>query len=336
MRLPAARWCAVGAVLATLGFSLTGCSSSSKSSTSSTTVGSSGTTQPATTACVAKSGTTLAVLADDKHLEASDNIIPVVRTSVAKSPLTDALNQVSAALSQTALINLTIQVENDRVDPSQAAAQFVSANKLGQGLSGGSGTITVAAASFSENETVAAIAAQVLSKAGYHATAKTIGQRELYEPALESNQVQVVMDYAASLATFLAEKAKSSLQPSQDITKTVTVLKQLAGPRGLTVLNPAAATDENAYAVTRATAQQYGLKTLSDLATKCSGGISLGGPANCPQRPQCQPGLEQLYGLKISGFTALDNDGPLTREALKTGKVFLGVVFSSDPDASPA
>jgi osmoprotectant transport system substrate-binding protein len=153
---------------------------------------------------------------------------------------------------------------------------------------------------------------------------------------LESNQVQVVLGYAASLTTYLAEKTKSSLQPSQNITQTIAVLKQLATPRGLTILNPSTATDQNAYAVTRATATAYGLKTLSDLAAKCPGGVTLGGPANCPQRPQCQPGLEQLYGLKITGFTALDNDGPLTRTALKTGKVLLGVVFSSDPDASPA
>jgi len=306
---------------------MTGCSSSSKTSAPTT---------AATVACTAKPGSTLAVLADDKHLEDSDDVIPIVRTSVAMPPLTTALNQVTAALSQTALINLNIQVEDDRVDPATAASTWVANHNLGQGLSGGSGTIVVAAQSFAENETLADIAADVLTKAGYSASAKVVGERELYEPALEDNQVQVVMDYAASMTTFLATKENSTLQPSQDIATTVTVLKQLATPRGLTVLNASTATDENAYAVTRATATAYGLKTLSDLATKCPGGISLGGPANCPQRPECQPGLEKTYGLKITNFDPLDEDGPLTRQALKGGTIFLGVVFSSDPDATPA
>jgi osmoprotectant transport system substrate-binding protein len=329
MRFPALRWCGSALVLLMTGAILAGCSSTS--STTSTTTGAT----TANTVCTAKTGSTLAVLADDKHLEASDNITPIVRTSVAQQPLTDALNQLSAALSQTALINLNVQVETDRVDPSQVASQFVSANNLGQGLSGGTGSITVAAGNFAENETLAAIAADVLNKVGYKATAKTIGQRELYEPAVESNQAQVVLDYAASLTTYLAQKVNSPLQPSQDIDKTITVLKQLATPRGLTVLNPAVATDENAFAVTRATATAYGLKTLSDLAAKCPGGVSLGGPANCPQRPFCAPGLLSTYKLKTT-FTAYDNDGPLTRAAVTTGKVFLGVVFSSDTDATPA
>lgn len=327
MRFPAMRWCGSAVLLVMVGAGLVGCSSAKKSTTATT---------AATTVCTAKTGSTLAVLADDKHLEGSDNIIPVVNTAVAKSPLTDALNQVSAALTQTALINLNVAVEVNREEPTAAASAFVSANNLGNGLSGGSGAIKVVGQSFSENETLAYIAADVLTKVGYSTSTNFVAQREIYAPALESNQVQVVMDYAFSLATYLAQIESSSLMPSSVISQTVSVLKQLAGPKNLTVLNAAAATDENAYAVTQATATAYGLKTLTDLATKCPGGVSLGGPANCPTRPQCQSGLTSLYGLKITGFTALDSDGPLTRTALKTGKVFLGVVFSSDPDATPA
>jgi osmoprotectant transport system substrate-binding protein len=325
MRLPAMRRSASVTLLLMLGTVMAACGSSSPSKTATAT----------NVVCTAKTGSTLAVLGDDKHLEDSDNIIPIVRTSVAQQPLIDALNQVSAALSQVALVNLNVQVSDDRVDPTAAATQFVSAHNLGQGLSGGSGSITIAAQGFDENETLADIAADVLTKVGYTATAKVVGERELYEPALEANQVQAVMDYAASMTTYLATKVNSTLMPSTQIATTVTVLKQLATPRGLTVLNAAAATDEDAFAVTRATATAYGLKTLSDLATKCPGGVTLGGPANCPQRPECQPGLLGTYKLKTT-FTALDEDGPLTRSALNSGKVFLGVIFSSDPDATPA
>lgn len=329
MRFPVLRWCGSAVAVVMVGAGLAGCSSSKPSASSSTTTA-------ATTVCTAKPGSTLAVLADDKHLEGSDNIIPVVNTAVAKAPLTDALNQVSAALSQAALIQLNVEVETDREEPMQAASAFVSAHNLGQGLSGGSGAIKVTGQNFSENETLAYIAADTLSKVGYSTSTAFVSQREVYAPALEADQVQVVMDYAFSLATYLAQTASSSLMPSSVISQTVSVLTQLAGPKNLTVLDPAPATDENAYAVTQATATFYGLKTLSDLAAKCPGGVSLGGPANCPQRPECQPGLETTYGLKITRFDPLDSDGPLTRTALKSGKDFLGVIFSSDPDATPA
>jgi osmoprotectant transport system substrate-binding protein len=58
--------------------------------------------------------------------------------------------------------------------------------------------------------------------------------------------------------------------------------------------------------------------------------LVLGGPPECPQRPYCQPGLEQTYGLTFAGFTSLDVGGPLTKKALQSGQIQLGLVFSSD------
>jgi osmoprotectant transport system substrate-binding protein len=69
---------------------------------------------------------------------------------------------------------------------------------------------------------------------------------------------------------------------------------------------------------------------LSDLAAKCGGGVSLGGPAECPTRPFCQPGLESTYTLKVTKFTSLDAGGPLSKTALKQGKVAIALLFSSD------
>jgi hypothetical protein len=42
--------------------------------------------------------------------------------------------------------------------------------------------------------------------------------------------------------------------------------------------------------------------------------------------------LESVYGLKVNGYTNLDEDGPFTRSSLKQGRVFMAEVFSSDPD----
>ena len=113
-------------------------------------------------------------------------------------------------------------------------------------------------------------------------------------------------------------------------------LTPLAAAQGLSVLTPAAATDQNVFVVTTAFADKYGVKTLSELVSKCAGGVTLGAAPECPTRPFCQLGLEKTYSLKIAGFTALDAGGPLSKNALKTGKVALAELFSSDASLTAA
>src|SRR4051794_4252745 len=321
------------AALAVAPLTLTACSDSGGNSGG----GSSPQASGAPAACTAKAGDQLVVLADDKKSQNSDNVVPVVKTDAAKPPLTDALNAVSKALTQDELQGLNRAVSVDRTAPDQAANDFVTRLNIGNGLSGGSGKIVVASAGFSESEVLANVYANVLKKAGYDTSVQKLATREVLEPALESGEVQVTPEYAATLTTFLADKAKQpDKQPSHDIDQTMSVLRPLAESRGLTVLDPAEATDQNAFAVTKTTADSLGVKTLSDLAAKCPGGITFGGPPECPQRPFCQPALEKTYGLKITQFTALDADGPITRTALKQGNVLLGEVFSSDADVVSA
>jgi osmoprotectant transport system substrate-binding protein len=322
-----------GVALLVAPLALAACSDSgSKGSGSSGTTASGG-----AAACTGKTGDQLVVLTDDKKSQNSDNVVPVVKTTEAKPPLTDALNAVSKALSQDELQGLNRAVTVDRTDEASAAQDFVSRLKIGDGLAGGNGKIVVAAAGFSESVVLANVYATVLKKAGYDTSVKKLTSREVLEPALESGDVQVTPEYAATLTTFLAGKAnKPTAMPSNEIDQTMSVLRPLAEARGLTVLDPAVATDQNAFAVTKATADSLGVKTLSDLAAKCTGGVTFGGPPECPQRPFCQPALEKTYNLKITQFSALDADGPITRQALKQGRVVLAEVFSSDADVVSA
>ena len=290
----------------------------------------------ATGDCTPKAGNDLVVLADDKGSQLSDNVIPIVRTDIAKAPLTDALNAVSTALTQAALVGLNSAVSVDKKTSADAAQAFVDDNKLGDGLTGGTGNIVVGAAGFAESLTLANVYADVLTKAGYKATAKTSGARAVYEPALEKGDIQVFPEYAATFTTFLATKQKSSAKASGDITATMTALKPLAEAAGLTALDPAAATDQNAFAVTKASADAYGLTSLSDVATKCGNGVTMGAAAECPTQGFCKQALVDTYGIKISDLKALDADGPLTRQALKGGQVLIGEVFSSDADVTSA
>ncbi len=275
----------------------------------------------------------LVVLTDDKHLQNSDNIVPVVRKQVDEQPLEDALNGVSEALTQDDLVAMNARAANEHDAPAQIADDFVSDKGLADGLSGGSGSVTVGAANFSENQILANIYAKVLDAAGYNAKVKNVQSREVYEPALESGDLDVMPEYAATMTEFLNTKDNGSdAEPmaSTDIDETISALKQIAGKHGLVPLEPSEATDQNAFAVRKDFAEKWGLSSLGDL-TKVDGDLVLGGPPECPTRPYCQKGLEDVYGIQFTGFKTLDAGGPLTRAALKNGDIQVGLIFSSDP-----
>ena len=301
--------------------------------------GSSGTAAPPSSAtgagCAPAAGNTLVVLTDDKHLQNTDNVIPAINKKASSPQLIAALDKVSAALDTPKLIELNKAVDVDRKSSKAAAQEFATANNLTSGIAKGSGgNITVGAANFSENATLGELYAIVLRAAGYTVKVQQIGNRELYEPALQKGDIDVVPEYAATLATFLSGKVegKNAKDPSSpDLDTTVKNLTALGAKVGLVFGKPSAAQDQNAFAVTSAFSGKYGVKTLSDLAAKCSGAATiLGGPPECPQRPKCQQGLVSTYNFQAGKFVSLDAGGPLTKTGLKQGTVSVGLVFSSD------
>ncbi len=308
---------------AILSVAAAGCASSGSSNSASAAKG-----------CTSVSGGQLVVLTDDKNLQTVDNIIPAINAKKADATLIGALDKVAVALTTEKLIALNKQTDIDRKSPQTVAAGFVSAESLGQGLSGGKGAIKVGAANFSENQTLGNIYADVLKAAGYQASVQTIGNRELYEPALEKGEIDVVPEYAGTLTEFLNKKqngASPAPKASSNLDATVSALTALGAKAGLKFGKPAQGADQNAFAVSKAFADKNGLKTLSDVAGKCNGGkLVLGGPPECKTRPFCEPGLAQKYSIKFTGFQTLDSGGPLTKTAIKTGKVQMGLVFSSD------
>lgn len=303
--------------------------------------GSSGTEAPpaATEAsgegCAPVAGEQLVVLEDDMALQNTDNVIPAVNAEVANDDLLAALDTVSAALDTTQLIGLNRAVDIDRQTPLVAAQEYAEANGLTDGIEATqSGSLVVGAANFSENQTLAELYKIVLEAAGYDVTVQTIGNRELYEPALEAGDVDVVPEYAATMADFLNGKvngADADPVSSSDLDETVSALNDLGEQVGIVFGTPSEAQDQNAFAVTQEFADTYDVSTLSELAEKCSGEATvLGGPPECPERPKCQAGLEEVYDFRAGSFSSLDAGGPQTKTALTTGEISVGLVFSSD------
>lgn len=193
--------------------------------------------------------------------------------------------------------------------------------KGGAKSGGGKGDIVIGSAGFTESKVLAEIYSKIISDAGYRTTVKTLANRELYEPALEKGQIDVVPEYASTLAEFLnAKKNGSNAKPvaSSDIGETVAALKALAEPRGLKVLPAGEATDQNAFAVTKEFADRHHLKTLSDLG-RSKEKIRLAAGEECETRPFCKPGLEKVYGIAVTGIDPKGVGTTQAKQAVKDG-----------------
>ncbi|MEV7972878.1 glycine betaine ABC transporter substrate-binding protein [Cellulomonas sp. NPDC089187] len=285
--------------------------------------------------CEPVAGDQLVVLEDDKGLQNADNVIPAVNAEAATADpnLIPLLDEVSAALDTDTLIQLNKAVDIDRQTSSETAAAFVEEQGLASDDSslGAGKSVVIGAANFSESATLSEIYSAVLKSAGYSTEVQTIGNRETYLPALQSGQITVTPEYAATLTEFLntaANGADAEPVASGDVDATVEALTTLGADAGLAFGQVSQAQDQNAFAVTQAFADEHDVSTLSDLATACEGGVALAGPAECPERPFCQPGLEGTYGIKISDFTSYDFG--LIGDAVRNGESAIGLVLSSD------
>jgi osmoprotectant transport system substrate-binding protein len=300
---------------------------------SSGTGGSSDTQAASGDACAPVAGDQLVVLEDDKHLQNADNVIPAVnaRTAEAQPALLPALNAVSAKLTTADLIDMNAAVDVQRQSAEDVAAAWVASSGVTDGLAKGSGPIAVGGGNFTEPTILANVYADVLTAAGFDASVREVGSRELYLEALKAGtEIQVVPEYLATVTEFL-DGDDSRQVASSDVEKTLAALQPLAQAAGLAFGEPSQAVDQNAFAVTTAFADKLGVTKLSELADACGdGSLILGGPTECPTRPFCQPGLEETYGLKFASFRELDTGGPLTKAAIQQGEVSTGLVFSSD------
>ncbi|MFJ9174500.1 ABC transporter substrate-binding protein [Streptomyces sp. NPDC102360] len=197
---------------------------------------------------------------------------------------------------------------------------------------GDSKHLVIGSAGFTESDLLANMYALLLKQAGYETELLSVGNRELYEPALESGQIDVVPEYAATFADWLnAKKNGADAKPvgSPDLDATMKSLRALAAPRGLDVLDAGRAVDQNAFAVTEAYAKKHDLKTLSDLGA--SGlKVRIAAGDECVQRPYCQPGLEKVYGIDVTGIDPKGVGTTQAKNAVQNGQDQMVLTTTTD------
>jgi glycine betaine/choline ABC-type transport system substrate-binding protein len=187
-----------------------------------------------------------------------------------------------------------------------------------------SGGVVVGADNFPEDCVLGEIYAQALETIGITITREFgISSREVYYPEVESGEITVVPEYNGALLT-------TSVDPHSTAVTTENIDKELTAklPPWLGILNASPAQDMDSVTVTQATAARYHLRSIADL--KRVKDLVIGGPAEFQGREQGLAGLKSKYGLKAS-FLILDDSGPQTIAALKSGRVQAADIFTTTP-----
>ncbi len=231
-------------------------------------------------------------LEDDKHLQAADNFVPLISTKANTADVGAVLDAVDAKLTHDGISGMVKDVAVDGQNPDDVATKWLSDNNLPGDLKA-TGTLTVGSANFTESEVVGQVYAKALADAGVDVTFKKSGARQVTVPLMQKGELDLMPEFTFSLLAYF----KPDTTPTNNLDTVMTDLKA-ALPDGLSVRNPTDVSDVNVFVVTKATADKYNLKAISDLA-KVTDTLTLGGPPECPKNAQCLPGLEKTYGLKF-------------------------------------
>lgn len=232
----------------------------------------------------------------------------------------------------TACANDTGSAGSEGGSPAASPPASAVQQTGGSGSTGGKGSVVISGQDFTEMQIMAQMYKQLLENDGYSVELKLVKTRDVYMPQLTSGDVDVVPEYLSGITDYLNKQqngANAKTVSSHSPQETMQALKPMAKKANVTMLKPAKATDQNAFAVTKKFAKKHHLTTLSDLA-KLNKPIVLAAAPDCKGRPDCSGGLTKVYGLNISKILPLGFDSPQTKDSVKSGESQLGLVATTD------
>ena len=187
--------------------------------------------------------------------------------------------------------------------------------------------LTIGSKNFTEQKVLGEIYAQGLEAAGFTVSKDlNLGDEKTALAALKSGEISAYPEYTGTaLLSFFGKQADEL--PKDEM---AAFEEARAGfeAEGLVALPPTPFTSSNEVAVRQETADELGLKTISDLDGK-SQDLTLYGSPECRQRLDCLLGLQQVYGLKFKKFVPVDV--AQRHEVLSSGRADVSIVFTTDP-----
>lgn len=192
--------------------------------------------------------------------------------------------------------------------------------------------ITVGGPTFTEAAIMVELYRAVLEDAGYSVTVQTADSREVYAPALQRGEIDVVPDYLGGITEYINRDINGpDADPvaTADVEGTLDVLQDLGEEFGIVALEPSGATNQDAFFVTEQFASDNGVTTLSGLAG-LGEPVVLAATEECPERFTCQVGLEEVYGLTVEEVLPLGFGSPQAKQAVVDGNAVLGLTGTTD------
>jgi osmoprotectant transport system substrate-binding protein len=190
-------------------------------------------------------------------------------------------------------------------------------------------TIKLGSDGFYESKLMAEIYGQALEAKGYSVdrTAIGLGTRKVTAAALESGQFDLKPEYIGSGLAYY--KGAATGDPAANSAALQTILTGKGG--GITVLNYSPAADQNAFVVTKATADSKHLATLSD-TTAVAGQLKFGVATDCATNAVCAAAIKTAYGVDLSAALPLSACDQPMADAIAAGTIDVGELCSTQPD----
>ena len=195
--------------------------------------------------------------------------------------------------------------------------------------SSGGGVVRISGQNFTEAQIVADLYAGVLKKAGYDPQVKLVGTRDIYMKVFPKS-IDVVPEYVGGILEFLNgtyNGSNAAPVTMSDAAQSISDAQPLLKKAGISLLDPSEATDSNAFFVTKKFAEENNLSKLSDLQGKS---VVLAAAPDCKGRLDCEGGLTEKYGIKITKILPLGYASPQTYKSVQSGESQLGETSTTD------
>jgi osmoprotectant transport system substrate-binding protein len=241
------------------------------------------------------------------------------------------------ALAATAVLALVLSLgvaacgsSDSTTGESTSAESTEEGGAIASNPANGKVSLTIGSKNFAESEITGEIYAQALEAAGYKVkTDLSLGSETIALKTLKAGQVSGYPEYTStaleSLFGLEPEDVPAEAEPAYE--KAMAEFEK----EGLTAFPPTPFSSANAVGTLKKTADELGLKTISDLEGQ-SEELTLYGSPECRQRSDCLAGLEEFYGLKFKAFKPVDIG--LRYTVLEKGQADLSILFTTDPQLS--
>lgn len=256
-------------------------------------------------------------------------------TSGAAATTTTSSTTTSAAASTTTAAGTTAMATTTAAASTAASTTTVAASTAAGTTSAAAGngtkpTVIVGSKNFTEDILVAQMYALILKNAGIPVQTKLdLGSVAIAQTAITKGDISIYPEYTGTALGVVLKQNTSNNDPQQVLQKVVDGYKSQFN---LSVLAAAPMNDSNGVVVTKAVADKYNLKTLSDLS-KVANQLRFVAIADFVGPRSNIDGigsLQKTYG----GFNFKSTqivDIKVKYDALKNGQADAGVAFTTDP-----